>query len=44
MSAEVHATALVDPAARLARGVSVGPYSVIGPKVEVGEGSWPASR
>jgi len=37
---EVHRTALVDPAARLARGVTVGPYSVIGPKVEVGEGTW----
>ena len=37
---EVHHTALVDPAARLGRGVTVGPYSVIGPKVEVGEGTW----
>jgi UDP-N-acetylglucosamine acyltransferase len=36
----VHRTALVDPAARLARDVTVGPYSVIGPKVEVGEGTW----
>jgi UDP-N-acetylglucosamine acyltransferase len=36
----VHPTALVDPAARLARDVTVGPYSVIGPKVEVGEGTW----
>jgi UDP-N-acetylglucosamine acyltransferase len=40
MNAEVHRTALVDPAARLGKGVSVGPYSVIGPKVEVGEGTW----
>jgi len=40
MSAEVHPSALVDRGARLANGVSVGPYSVIGPKVEVGEGSW----
>ncbi len=37
---EVHRTALVDPAAKLARDVAVGPYSVIGPKVEVGEGTW----
>jgi len=37
---EVHRTALVDPAAKLARGVTVGPYSVIGPKVELGEGTW----
>jgi UDP-N-acetylglucosamine acyltransferase len=40
MSAGVHPTALVDPGARLARGVSVGPYSVIGPDVEVGEETW----
>jgi len=40
MSAEVHPRAVVDPGARLARGVTVGPYSVIGPKVEVGEGTW----
>jgi len=36
----IHRTAIVDPAARLAAGVSVGPYSVIGPDVEIGEGSW----
>jgi UDP-N-acetylglucosamine acyltransferase len=40
MSAEVHASAIVDRDAKLARGVTVGPYSVIGPKVEVGEGTW----
>ena len=40
MNAEIHRTALVDPAARLGKGVSVGPYSIIGPKVEVGEGTW----
>jgi len=40
MSAEIHRTALVDPAARLGKGTSVGPYCVIGPKVEVGEGTW----
>jgi len=37
---EVHGTALVDPAAKLARDVIVGPYSVVGPKVELGEGTW----
>ncbi len=37
---ELHRTALVDSAARLGKGVTVGPYSVIGPKVEVGEGTW----
>jgi UDP-N-acetylglucosamine acyltransferase len=40
MTPEVHPTALVDPAARLGRGVTVGAYSVVGPKVEVGEGTW----
>jgi UDP-N-acetylglucosamine acyltransferase len=40
MSAEVHPSALVDSGARLGKGVTVGPYSVIGPKVEIGEGSW----
>ena len=39
-TAEVHRTALVDPAARLGPGVTVGPFSVIGPKVEIGEGTW----
>src|SRR3954466_16188821 len=36
----IHPTAIVDRGARLGDGVSVGPYSVIGPKVEVGEGTW----
>jgi UDP-N-acetylglucosamine acyltransferase len=40
MSAEVHPSAVVDRRARLADGVTVGPYSVIGPQVELGEGSW----
>jgi UDP-N-acetylglucosamine acyltransferase len=35
----IHPTAIVDPAARLAPGVSVGAYSVIGPQVEIGEGT-----
>jgi UDP-N-acetylglucosamine acyltransferase len=37
---EIHPSALVDPAARLAGNVTIGPYSVIGPGVELGEGSW----
>jgi UDP-N-acetylglucosamine acyltransferase len=37
---KVHATALVHPGARLAADVEVGPYSVIGEQVEIGEGSW----
>jgi UDP-N-acetylglucosamine acyltransferase len=40
MSAEVHPSAIVDRAAKLAEGVTVGPFSVIGPKVYVGEGTW----
>jgi UDP-N-acetylglucosamine acyltransferase len=36
----IHPTAIIDPGAKLGRGVAVGPYSVIGPRVEVGEGSW----
>ena len=35
---EVHSLAVVDPAARLGRGVRVGPCSVIGPHVVLGEG------
>jgi UDP-N-acetylglucosamine acyltransferase len=40
MSVEVHASAIVARGARLADGVTVGPYSVIGAHVEVGEGTW----
>jgi UDP-N-acetylglucosamine acyltransferase len=39
-AAQVHASAVVAPGARLAPGVSVGAYSVIGAQVEVGEGTW----
>jgi len=35
----IHATAIVDPAAKLAEGVTVGPYSIIGADVEIGPGS-----
>jgi UDP-N-acetylglucosamine acyltransferase len=35
----IHATAIVDKAARLGAGVSVGPYTVIDADVEVGEGT-----
>ncbi len=33
---KIHATALVDPKARLAAGVEVGAYSIIGPDVSIG--------
>jgi len=39
MSASVHPTAVVDPAAELASGVVVGPHAVIGAGVAVGEGT-----
>lgn len=32
--------AVIDPAAKIAAGVSIGPFSVIGPDVEIGEGTW----
>jgi UDP-N-acetylglucosamine acyltransferase len=37
---QIHPTAIVHPEARLASGVAVGPYSLVGAGVEVGEGSW----
>jgi len=40
MSEGVHPSAIVHGGARLAPGVTVGPYSIIGPQVEVGEGTW----
>jgi UDP-N-acetylglucosamine acyltransferase len=36
---DIHPTALVDPRARLAAGVRVGPYSVVDGDVELGEGT-----
>ncbi len=36
----IHSTALVDESAKIAIGVSIGPYSVIGSDVEIGEGTW----
>lgn len=37
--AKIHPQAIVDPAARLADDVEVGPFSIIGPEVEIGAGS-----
>lgn len=37
--ANIHSTALVDPAARLDASVTVGPYAIIGPNVVIGAGS-----
>lgn len=36
--ANIHATALVDPGAKLGPNVEVGPFSIVGPHVELGEG------
>ncbi|MFQ5349866.1 MAG: acyl-ACP--UDP-N-acetylglucosamine O-acyltransferase [Thermoanaerobaculia bacterium] len=36
---EIHATAVIDPEARLGEGVRVGPYAVIGGDVEIGAGT-----
>ncbi len=35
----IHPTAIVEPGARLGEGVSIGPFSVIGPEVEIGDGA-----
>ena len=35
----IHSQAIIDPSAKLAEGVSVGPFSVIGAGVEIGAGS-----
>lgn len=35
----IHATALVDPAARIGAHVGIGAYSIIGPDVEIGDGT-----
>jgi UDP-N-acetylglucosamine acyltransferase len=40
MTAGIHPTALIDPKARLAKDVAIGPFSVVGPQVEIGEASW----
>jgi UDP-N-acetylglucosamine acyltransferase len=37
--ANIHATAAVDPSAKLGTNVEVGPFSVIGPNVELGDGT-----
>lgn len=37
--AQIHPTALVDPAAELAHGVTVGPFAVVGAGVRIGEGT-----
>lgn len=36
----IHATAIIDPSARIAKNVHIGAYSVISADVEIGEGTW----
>ena len=36
----IHKTAIIDPSAKIADNVQIGPYSVIGADVEIGEGTW----
>lgn len=36
MTSSIHPTAVIDPRARLVRGVTIGAYSVVGPEVELG--------
>lgn len=36
----IHATAIVDPAARLGKNVEIGAYSIIGAEVEIGDDTW----
>ena len=35
----IHRTAIIDPKAKISKNVKIGAYSVIGPNVEIGEGS-----
>ena len=33
----IHKTSIIDPKAKISDGVKIGPYSVIGPNVEIGK-------
>lgn len=37
---EIHSTAIIDPSAKIAEGVTIGAYSVIGADVEIGANTW----
>ena len=39
LAPQIHPTAVVDPAAQIEAGVSIGPYAVIGPEVRIGSGT-----
>lgn len=36
----IHQTAIIDPSARIAEDVEIGPYSIIGANVEIDSGTW----
>lgn len=36
----IHSTAIIDPSARIAEGVQIGPWSIIGPETSIGEGTF----
>lgn len=36
----IHPTAIIDPSARIAANVEIGPWTMIGANVEIGEGTW----
>ncbi|MGH1538842.1 MAG: acyl-ACP--UDP-N-acetylglucosamine O-acyltransferase [Arenicella sp.] len=40
----IHASAIIDPSARIGNDVSIGPFSVIGPNVEIGDNTQIASH
>lgn len=39
MSASIHPSAIVDPAARIGSDVTIGPFCIVGPDVEIGDGT-----
>jgi UDP-N-acetylglucosamine acyltransferase len=38
--AQIHSSAVVDPAAKIGAGCEIGPYCVVGPGIVLGEGCW----
>ena len=36
----IHQTAIIDPSAKIADDVEIGPYAIIGADVEIGSGNW----
>jgi len=40
LAAGIHASAVVDPSARLGAGVRIGAFTLVGPGVEIGDGTW----